>query len=72
MSAAASHPAAVLYRKFRELGLGLKILLFMVFGIVAGLVFGERATVVQPLGDLFIRLLMMAPSRWSSSICSPV
>jgi len=37
-----------------------KILLFMVLGVIAGIIFGEQATVVQPLGDLFIRLLMMA------------
>ncbi len=29
-------------------------------GVAAGIVFGARAQVVQPLGDLFIRLLMMA------------
>ena len=49
-----------LYQRYRRLSLGVKILLFMVVGIVAGLVLGERATVVEPLGDLFIRLLMMA------------
>jgi Na+/H+-dicarboxylate symporter len=49
-----------LYRRYSDLSLGLRILIFMVVGIVAGLVFGERAIVVQPLGDLFIRLLMMA------------
>jgi len=48
-----------LYRRYRRLSLGMKILLFMVLGIVAGIVAGERATVVRPLGDLFIRLLMM-------------
>ena len=40
--------------------LGLKILIWMVIGIIAGIVFGERATVVAPIGDLFIRLLLMA------------
>lgn len=49
-----------LYQRYRKLSLGTKILIFMVIGVVAGIVFGERATVVQPLGDLFIRLLMMA------------
>jgi Na+/H+-dicarboxylate symporter len=49
-----------LYRRYRELSLGVKILLFMSAGVVAGIVAGERAQVVQPLGDLFIRLLMMA------------
>lgn len=32
----------------------------MVLGGAAGLAVGERATIVQPLGDLFIRLLVMA------------
>ncbi len=38
----------------------MKILLFMAVGVVAGIAAGERAGVVQPVGDLFIRLLMMA------------
>ncbi len=32
----------------------------MIIGVAAGLVFRERAVVVQPIGDLFIRLLLMA------------
>ena len=32
----------------------------MAIGVIAGMAFGERAAVVQPLGDLFIRLLLMA------------
>ncbi|MCH7491527.1 MAG: dicarboxylate/amino acid:cation symporter, partial [Gemmatimonadetes bacterium] len=48
-----------LIQRYRQLSLGVKILLFMVLGIVAGILAGERAEVVQPLGDLFIRLLMM-------------
>ncbi|SVC68766.1 uncharacterized protein METZ01_LOCUS321620, partial [marine metagenome] len=40
--------------------LGSKILLYMVLGGSVGMALGERATVVQPLGDLFIRLLIMA------------
>ena len=49
-----------MYQRYSRLSLGVKILLFMVLGVIAGVVFGERATLVQPLGDLFIRLLMMA------------
>ena len=49
-----------MYSRYRRLSLGAKILLFMGVGIVAGIVAGERAMIVQPLGDLFIRLLMMA------------
>jgi Na+/H+-dicarboxylate symporter len=32
----------------------------MLIGALAGVIFGERATIVQPLGDLFVRLLLMA------------
>jgi Na+/H+-dicarboxylate symporter len=49
-----------LYERYGRLSLGVKILIFMVLGVIAGVAFGERATLVQPLGDLFIRLLMMA------------
>lgn len=49
----------LLYQRYRRLSLGVKILIFMVLGIIAGIIFGERATVVQPIGDLFIRLLLM-------------
>jgi Na+/H+-dicarboxylate symporter len=48
------------YGRYRELSLGVKILIFMLLGVFAGIVFGERAIVVQPLGDLFIKLLLMA------------
>ena len=49
-----------MFSRYRQLSLGWKILIFMMIGVVAGIVAGERAEVVQPLGDLFIRLLMMA------------
>ncbi len=49
-----------LIQRYSRLSLGVKILLFMVLGVIGGMIFGERATIVQPLGDLFIRLLMMA------------
>jgi Na+/H+-dicarboxylate symporter len=52
--------APTLRARYRALSLGTKILLFMVFGGALGLVLGDRALVVQPLGDLFIRLLVMA------------
>jgi Na+/H+-dicarboxylate symporter len=41
-------------------GLGTKILIGMILGAAAGAVFGTGAELVEPLGDLFIRLLMMA------------
>ncbi len=49
-----------LYQRYRRLSLGVKILIFMVLGVIVGIAFGVRATALQPLGDLFIRLLMMA------------
>ncbi len=49
-----------MFSRYRQLSLGWKILIFMMIGVVVGVVAGERAEVVQPLGDLFIRLLMMA------------
>lgn len=42
------------------MGLGNQILLGVVVGAVLGAVVGERITVVQPVGDLFIRLLVLA------------
>ena len=47
-------------QRYRQLSLGARILVWMVIGVIAGLVLGERAVAVQPLGDLFIRLLVMA------------
>jgi len=49
-----------LYQRYRKLSLGVKILIYLAVGIILGIVFGEKASVVQPLGDLFIRLLLMA------------
>ena len=48
------------FRFYTNRSLGLKILIWMGVGIVAGIVFGERATIVAPIGDLFIKLLLMA------------
>ena len=42
------------------LGLGTQILIGMVVGSALGAFFGERVAVIQPLGDLFIRLLVLA------------
>jgi Na+/H+-dicarboxylate symporter len=44
----------------RRFGLGTQILLAMILGAAGGAAFGARADVVEPLGDLFIRLLLMA------------
>ena len=42
------------------MGLGTQILIGMVLGSCLGAVLGERVTVIQPVGDLFIRLLVLA------------
>ncbi|TQV67749.1 dicarboxylate/amino acid:cation symporter [Exilibacterium tricleocarpae] len=47
-------------RLYNESSLGVKILVGMIIGGVIGLLLGERATAVRPIGDLFIRLLLMA------------
>ncbi|KJS87384.1 MAG: hypothetical protein JM58_04455 [Peptococcaceae bacterium BICA1-8] len=49
-----------LVKSYKNLSLATKILIYMVLGILIGLIFGQKAVILQPLGDLFIRLLMMA------------
>lgn len=44
----------------RRMGLGARILVGMAAGALAGAVLGERITVVQPVGDLFVRFLVLA------------
>ncbi len=44
----------------RRFGSGARILAGMAAGVVAGAVLGERAAALQPVGDLFIRLLVLA------------
>ena len=46
--------------RVRMVGLGTQILLGMIVGASAGAIFGQGTTVVEPVGDLFIRLLLMA------------
>jgi Na+/H+-dicarboxylate symporter len=41
-------------------GLGGRILIGMIAGTMVGAVLGERASAIQPLGDLFIRVLVLA------------
>ncbi len=49
-----------LLARYYNLSLGLKILIFMALGAGVGLAAGPRAVILQPVGDLFIRLLVMA------------
>ena len=44
----------------RRTGPGTRILVGMLVGIVVGVLMGERVVVLQPLGDLFINLLILA------------
>lgn len=41
-------------------GLGTQILIGMILGALLGVLLGEGATFLEPVGDLFIRLLLMA------------
>jgi Na+/H+-dicarboxylate symporter len=43
-----------------RLGLGGRILAGMIAGTIVGAALGERASAIQPLGDLFIRVLVLA------------
>jgi Na+/H+-dicarboxylate symporter len=52
--------APELLKRYLKLSIGTKILIFMGLGVIFGIIFGEKAAAVQPLGDLFIRLLMMS------------
>ena len=44
----------------RGMGLGTQILIGMVFGAALGAFLGEQVEVIQPIGDLFIRVLVLA------------
>ena len=48
-----------LLRSYLEFPVLQKILIGLVLGAIVGLIVGEKATVIKPLGDLFIRLLKM-------------
>ena len=44
----------------RKIGLGSQILIGMAIGSMVGGIFGDAAAIVEPVGDLFIRLLVLA------------
>lgn len=48
-----------LWRRYLQISLIWKLAVALVLGVVAGLIFGERITVIQPLGEIFLNLLMM-------------
>jgi Na+/H+-dicarboxylate symporter len=47
-------------RAEKRFGPGTRILFGMIAGVAAGAAIGERAAVIEPIGALFIRLLMLA------------
>ncbi|MGB9965381.1 dicarboxylate/amino acid:cation symporter [Halobacterium sp. CBA1126] len=54
-----SGPISTAWQRYRSVPLIARIFAAFVLGSAAGVAFGERMTVVQPLGDLFLRLLNM-------------
>ncbi|RRJ30232.1 dicarboxylate/amino acid:cation symporter [Halocatena pleomorpha] len=47
------------WQRYRSVQLVYRIAVAFVLGSIVGLLVGQRATVLQPLGDLFVRLLKM-------------
>lgn len=45
--------------KRKKIKLHTKIFLGLVFGIIAGLVFGEKVLIIEPIGTVFLRLITM-------------
>ncbi len=60
MASSTVDSAPSLFAKLGRVSGGTQVLIAMIIGASAGVIFGERAAVVQPLGDIFIRLLLMA------------
>ena len=45
--------------RLKKIPLHTKIFIGLVLGVVVGLVFGEKATVIEPVGTIFLRLITM-------------
>jgi len=60
----------ILVKKWNELELHTKILIGLLLGIIVGVIFGEKTVVIEPIGQLFIRLIRMViiPLVFSSLI----
>lgn len=54
-----SNPIVSTWRTYRSVGIVYRIGIAFVLGSLLGLAVGEPATVLQPIGDLFVRLLTM-------------
>jgi Na+/H+-dicarboxylate symporter len=59
MSPTILHPIRTAWRRYRSVAIAYRIGAAFVLGSVVGLAVGEPATALEPLGDLFIRLLEM-------------
>ena len=46
-----------LWKSYANISLILKITVALVLGVAVGLIFGEQTAVLDPLGDLLLRLL---------------
>lgn len=49
-----------LIKQYFDISLATRILIWMIIGVVFGLIFKDLAIDLKPLGDIFIRLLLMA------------
>ena len=45
--------------KLKKIKLHTKIFIGLILGVVVGLVFGEKATIIEPVGTIFLRLITM-------------
>ena len=43
----------------KKMNATVKILIGLVLGMIVGIVFGEKATILQPIGNIFINLIKM-------------
>jgi Na+/H+-dicarboxylate symporter len=56
---ASANPSAAATRRRPRLGLSARIVLALVLGVLAGLFVGEPAAALQPVADVYIRLMQM-------------
>ena len=45
--------------RFKKIKLHTKIFIGLILGVIVGLVFGEKATIIEPVGTIFLRLITM-------------
>ena len=54
----------------KKLGLGTKVFIGFVIGILLGLIFKEKILIIKPIGDIFLTLIKMivVPLSFSPSL----